>query len=317
MVTLAWIIGATGLLGQAVRRAVNARDGWTEFDATRMPWDDREKLLRVAEENMTALVTEAERSGAEWCVIWAAGAGVPATAKPALDDELHDFVAIFAAIASAAAAATSRGSVFITSSAGGVYGGSAHPPFTEETEPLPVTAYGWFKLDVEAATARFAAETGIPVLIGRITNLYGPGQRLGKVQGLISHLALSSFTNDPIRIFAPLETIREYVFVDDCADLILRSMERLRREHGESGGVVMKILGVGQSLSISELLGYLHGISKRPPRVILGVTSEGARQSVDLRMTSIVWPELDDMERMPIAAGFHATMLEVLGRVTH
>jgi UDP-glucose 4-epimerase len=293
-------------------RALDVRPDWIQFDAAPVPWGDADQVREVAVANILRLVEEAAQSGDHWCVLWVAGAGVPATPQSQLDDELRDFWAILQAMGTHAATHAERGSLFVASSAGGVYAGSVNPPFSESSEPVPISAYGSFKLELERLGREFAAAHGIPVLIGRIANLYGPGQRLGKVQGLISHLALSRFTNEPIRIVAPLDTVRDYIFVDDCADLILRALERLRAEPGVLGRVVTKILCSGEGTSISSLLGYLHGINKRPPRAILGVTGAGARASVDLRMRSTVWPELDATNKTPIAAGFHATMMEVL-----
>ena len=50
---------------------------------------------------------------------------------------------------------------FLASSAGGVYAGSADPPFTEHTEPAPISPYGQAKLRVGGGRRRaFAARTG-------------------------------------------------------------------------------------------------------------------------------------------------------------
>ena len=66
-------------------------------------------------------------------------------------------------------------------------------------------------------------------MIGRFSNLYGPGQNLGKLQGLISRLALSAVTRQPINIFVPLDTIRDYVYVDDAAQPQPQPSRRQRR----------------------------------------------------------------------------------------
>jgi UDP-glucose 4-epimerase len=152
----------------------------------------------------------------------------------------------------------------------------------------------------------------MPSVIGRITNLYGPGQRLDKSQGLISHLLLSRFGNIPATIFVPLETVRDYFYVDDCARLVLDSLWELERLGVRRGTAVTKIFGSGQGVSISSLLGHLRFITKAAPSVVIGRRPSAKFQAPDLRIRSIVWPHLDRREKTPIAAGFHATMIDVL-----
>jgi len=131
------------------------------------------------------------------------------------------------------------------------------------------------------------------------------------MQGLISHLALSRFTSKPVFIFVPLETVRDYIFVDDCAGLVLDALQRLATE-GRAGPSpsVTKILGSGDGVSISTLLGYYRAITKAMPHVVLGTTPATKNQAIDLRMQSVVWPDLDRRERTVVAAGFHATMMD-------
>jgi UDP-glucose 4-epimerase len=308
--TRVWVIGGRGLLGKSVRRAVASRPDWVLFEADPLPWGNGPQLAKAANATMVRLVSESQEAGHAWSVFWVAGAAVTSSPEAKLREELAEFGMVLNAIRRRAIHPSS-GSLFIASSAGGVYGGSANPPFTEDTRPSPLGGYGRLKLDVEEAARVLATDTGIPVLIGRITNLYGPGQRLDKLQGLISHLASSSLTGLPVRIFVPLDTVRDYFFVDDCADLILRAMDRLVRESRPAPLVVTKILGSGQSVTIGSLLGYLRGITKKRPRIILGSTEATTQQGLDLRASSIIWRDLDSTDKTPIVAGFHSTILDL------
>lgn len=305
------MIGGRGLLGKSVKRAIAARSNWVDFDADPLPWGDTAGVAQAARAAMMRLTAEARAAHESWSVFWVAGAAVTSSPPEQLERELAEFTEVLTAIASVQKPLRRSGSLFIASSAGGVYGGSANPPFDEESQPYPLGGYGHLKLAAETAARAFGIASGIPTLIGRITNLYGPGQRLDKVQGLISHLASSSLTGTPVKIFVPLDTVRDYFYVDDCADLIIRAVERLVVESKGAPLVVTKILGSGQSVTIGSLLGYLRGISKKPTRLVLGATGATREQALDLRMSSTVWRDLDSTDKTPIVAGFHATILDL------
>jgi UDP-glucose 4-epimerase len=307
--TRAWIVGS-GLLGGAVSRGVSKRDDWSRFETARLPWGDPDAIGVATRDILRALIA-ATPAGDRWAIVWAAGAAVTSAPQEVLDAELRDFEAVMATIGHEVEPGA-PGALFVASSAGGLYGGSIGLPFTEATVPVPISPYGHFKLRIEDIATRLGEQTGLPVLIGRVTNLYGPGQRLDKMQGLISQLALSFYTRKPIRIYVPLETTRNYIYVDDCAALVLRSLDRLADEADGHGLTIVKILGSRQNVSISSLLGQLRGIGKRPPGVILGSAPIARGQAVDLRIFSAVWTDLDDVETVPLATGFHATMLDVL-----
>ena len=121
----------------------------------------------------------------------------------------------------AAAPRGSDGAFFFASSAGGVYAGVGAPPYDESSPVRPLGAYGQAKLDAEALVTAWSHRTGTPSLIGRIANLYGPGQNLAKAQGLISQICRSHLTGQPVSIYVSLDTLRDYFFAPDCAGLIV------------------------------------------------------------------------------------------------
>ncbi|MGJ3560462.1 NAD-dependent epimerase/dehydratase family protein [Streptomyces sp. INA 01156] len=57
----------------------------------------------------------------------------------------------------------------------------------------------------------------LPTVSGRITNLYGPGQNLGKNQGLVSAIVKAQLTGEPLPLRAAPETTRDYIYARDCA----------------------------------------------------------------------------------------------------
>lgn len=316
MTELAWVIGARGLLGSALSRRIDRTPGWSRHPAAPMPWSDDAALHGAARRTAGELIQAA--SGGPWAVVWAAGAAVTASTPETLLHERRQLGVVLDAIAEAASAAgaAASGSFFYASSAGGVYAGAPDPPYTERSSPDPIAPYGRFKLDAEGDVRAFVARSGVPAVIGRISNLYGPGQRLDKMQGLISHLALAQVTPIPARIYVSLDTLRDYIFVDDGASLILDALDRLRLEAAAALGlVVTKNIASGAAVSIADLLGYVRQITKGHPNVMIGQSPAASLQARDLRIRSVVWPELDVRELTPLAVGMHDTIADIRYRM--
>jgi UDP-glucose 4-epimerase len=319
--TYAWVIGARGLLGGATSAAISRRPDWVLLPAEPLPWSDDASLAEAASASADRLMTAAAMDAtgtADWAVLWVAGNAVTSTPPAAIEHELRQLRLVLDAVGTAATrhGSAEAGAVFYASSAGGVYGGSAHPPFDEQSTPVPISGYGRFKLDAEASLTAFSESSGVSVLAGRIANLYGPGQKLGKMQGLISHLAKAQFSPKPASIFVPLETMRDYIFVRDCAELVLDCVTRLREvtvSHGRTQAV--KNLATGQAVTISNLLGHIRSLAKANPNVMLGYSAEASMQGLDLRITSTVWPDLDRRQLTSLPAGIKATMDDVLAHI--
>lgn len=300
------VVGAGGLLGSAVVREL-ARRGRPVTPA-RVDWAG----------GASDLVGQLERFAGDgpWRIAWCAGAGVTASTAEQFGRE----VAVFSAFADAVLGlcrsgrlAAEQGAVFLASSAGALYAGAGAAPFTEDHPPVPLAPYGHSKLALEACLARLAEEAGVPAVAGRITNLYGPGQNLGKPQGLIAHLCRAHFTRVPVGIYVPLDTLRDYLFVDDAAALVLDLLERA----ATAGPLLtIKILASHGSVSIAAVLMQAQRVFRRPVRVLHGASSQAAQQARDLRVTSVVWPDLDRRSLRTLPAGIAATAADVEARLT-
>jgi UDP-glucose 4-epimerase len=296
---ITWTVGSGGLLGSAVTRASEER-----FGCGPIPWADPEAAAAM-------LRAEARRFGTEvgddpWAVVWAAGAATTSTSADVALSELEPLRALLEGIRSALP--RGPGSVFVTSSAGGVYAGSTHPPFTASSEPAPLSPYGELKL----AQEHLASETlgaVCPVVIGRVSNLYGPGQNLTKLQGLISRLALAAVTRQPINIFVPLDTIRDYIYVDDAARAVLDAAA-WAAQRGTPGSTTL-VIASGQPATVGQVLRTMNLVAKRRVPVALGSHPSASAQSADLRLEPT--HALDAVTSLP--AGMKAVYLDILERV--
>ncbi|KQX76398.1 NAD(P)-dependent oxidoreductase [Aeromicrobium sp. Root472D3] len=297
-----WVIGSGGLLGRAVTAA--ARGAAREVRTVRVPWHDRDR----AAESLAAAADEVGRDG-DWRVVWCAGAAVTGTAPSAIDDELHQLRTFLDHLPVRGGARSADGAVLLASSAGGVYAGAGSPPFSEHSTARAISAYGEGKLRAEELVRTFAARSGVPVVLGRLSNLYGPGQDVRKPQGLITQLCLAQLTRTPLSIYVSLDTVRDYLFVDDAAAMVLQAVDRAA--HEAAGAVVVKILASHRPTTLASILGEIRRVTHRRPNVTLGQSPMTSLQTRDLRFDSEVWTDLDLLAATPLQVGVAATLADL------
>lgn len=296
-----WVVGAGGLLGRALVASLRRRRQVAVTAA--IPWADVPRSREMLSATLRAYLATTLDHGLKWRIAWCAGAGVTGSSASDLENERTTFSSFLDELATLSPAGS--GTLFFASSAGGVFAGASNPPFTEFHSPEALAPYGVAKLSAEASTHRFALESQNSVLIGRIANLYGPGQNLGKSQGLISHLCRAHLTGQPLSVFVSLDTIRDYLYVDDCADMI---SDALASDRFDPGQVVIKILASNQGTTVGALIGECRRVFKRTPRIVLGSSPTARFQVKDLRLRSAVWPELDRRSLTTLPAGIAATV---------
>jgi UDP-glucose 4-epimerase len=294
MTATRWIIGR-GLLGRAVLRA-GAGDALTAS----VRWRDD----ALAKQDLRTGVSALADVDGPLEVYWCAGRGVTSTSAAVLAAEVGVFEAFLASLRELPAAVRGRLSVFLASSVGGAYAGSKHPPFTEHTPAAPLTPYGTAKLRMEELLRVATREGGWRSFISRITNLYGPGQDLSKAQGLISVLVAGHVTGSPVSVYVSLDTLRDYVYEDDAAAVIVAGTARVADE--APGSTVVKVVGTMRTVSIGAILSELTRLNRRRGPIVLG-QGPSRGQALDLRVRSEVWTDLDALVR--------TTLPEGLGRV--
>jgi UDP-glucose 4-epimerase len=195
-----------------------------------------------------------------------------------------------------------------------LYGGSGQPPYDEDSVTRPASAYGQAKAEAEAIALDLCRRRGVRVVVGRITNLFGPGQSLAKPQGLVSHLCRAHVTGSAVGIYVPLDTIRDYLFAPDCAALVLDVLDHAERVLSP-GTSATKILASHRAVSVATLLREAQRVFRRPLRVLLAPSSHAEGQARDLRVRSLVWPELDRRPLETLAAGIAITAGDIETRM--
>lgn len=311
--TLTWVIGAGGLLGSRLAATLrrSARGGSTGVLVTPISWgtDAAADDLRAG---LDRLCAARDFGMTDWRIAWCAGAGVTGTSKADLEQEVSLLEGFLGDLAGRASR-LSAGTFFLSSSAGGVYAGRRAPaPFSEADEPVSLSAYGDAKLACERAVTAYGDRSGSVVQLGRIANLYGPGQNLAKAQGLVSHLCRANLSRQPISLYVSLDTIRDYLFVDDCADMIAQMLDERLPEGHPADRPVVKVLASQRGTTIGTLIATCRQIFKRPPRIVLGTSATARLQVKDLRLMSVVWPGIDRRMLTSLPAGIAATAADML-----
>ena len=295
-----WIIGRGGLLGCALDQQIGAAD---QFVNAPIDWSSAGAPAAIADEAARFLDVVGD---SQWRIIWCAGAGIIGTPPAVLEHE----TAIFRSLLDNA---SGPGTVFLTSSAGGVYGGSDDIPITERSTPTPLSDYGSNKLIQEGLLATWADETGGRGVIGRVANLYGPGQRLTKPQGLISQICLATLRRRPVTLYVSLDTLRDYVFVDDCSLMVARCLDHA--SDLEPGSTVTKILASGSSVSIGALLAQARRVLGRAPSVVMVPSIRTAQQGNAMSFKSMLWPLVSSFALTPLPVGIHRTSEHLRGQL--
>ena len=315
---LAWVVGRGGLLGRSVEAASRDAELWLPSGALR--WDEVSAALSALNREADAFLERARDVDAPWRVFWCAGAGVVATSPEALAEETAVAAGFATRLTERLAfepALARRGTFFLASSAGGVYAGSAaRHPFDEESPVGAIAPYGYAKLAQEEQVTRAAEACGVDVVIGRLSNLYGPGQNLSKPQGLVAHVGKAALRRQPISIYVPLDTIRDYLFATDAARMVVGAVERREAERraGVAQTTVTKIFASEVETTVASVLGTWRQILRRPLRVALASDPVGSVQPRTLAFRSRVWPDLRGVP-LPFHLGVDAVRRDQLVRL--
>ena len=280
---ISWVIGRGGLLGRSVEQRMGDL-GSTWAPTAPFNWNDQTEFEVGIDQSLNEFI---EQVGSEkWSIHWCAGIGVVSSSLQILNSEVKKIEFFLNRLSQSPSRFLHQGVLFYASSAGGVYAGSTVPPFTEATVPSPIGNYGLQKMQCEGLFSRFTQDFGTSSVLGRIANLYGPSQNWHKGQGVVTTICRSMLLRKPIEIFVPLETIRNYIYVDDAACDIANIVSYMSNQ--DFGGSLIKIIAAEHNSSISELLSESSRVFGKRPQIVLTRKKNSGVQIVDLRLKSTV-----------------------------
>jgi UDP-glucose 4-epimerase len=303
-----WVIGRGGLLGRSVEQRL-ASLTQVFVPNQKFDWSDSSRAKsQLATECQSFISSVADDN---WTIYWCAGRGT----LNSTPDQMHEENVVFESFLQAlesnlSVSAKQKGTIFFASSAGAVYGGSKNPPFTELTQPIPMTSYGDAKIHQEALLRDFATKHGIRVLVGRISNVYGARQDLAKNQGLISTICFSVLRRQPLNLFVPLETSRNYIYVEDAAKCIVAHAQKIAMT-AKNSSFAVKLVVAQENLTIGGILNIAKSVLRTRPLVTVSTNKHGSSQPQSLIFKSVVDTELDNKSTTGFSVGMKKVMTDL------
>lgn len=149
-----------------------------------------------------------------------------------------------------------QGKVVFLSSGGCVYS-HGNLPFHEDDKSEGVNDYGRMKIRMEKQLE--ASQLDYRIL--RISNLYGPGQKAGKGQGVIAEWTNQIATQGVINVIGSKTNVRDFLHIDDLASAI----EGVLSTNSNSG---IYNIGSGKRISLEEIIQLFKTHSKSEFRVL-------------------------------------------------
>ena len=271
-----------GQIGRSTAAALVEPPGTVE-----VPWEDPVAAGAAIEEGVARFLSESD--GQPWAVCWSAGKGIVGTPRAAFDVELGHLRRALATVEAAAGPVRAGGRLVLASSAGGLHAGDGAGVVTEASVPTPVSEYGRHKLRQEQLVTGFAAATGVPCLLARISNVYGPGQDMRKPQGFISHMCGAMLRRDGFVLSVPPDTIRDFVFGADVGGRLAAWIDADRTS--PPGTAVVKLVVSGRSTTLHEVIAVVRAVVRVPARITIDSLAPGGDQPLRTRFrsTTLAW----------------------------
>ena len=145
------------------------------------------------------------------------------------------------------------------SSGGTVYGNTDEESLREESATNPISSYGAVKLAVEKYLGVYGRQYGVRATILRVSNPYGPNSRHIGLQGVIPTFFSRLIEKQPIRIWGTGENIRDYIYISDLSNAILKAIEQ------DKPGIYN--VGSGTGISIKEIIDIVSEVSAIRPEI--------------------------------------------------
>lgn len=111
-----------------------------------------------------------------------------------------------------------------TNSEGGAYGSDLTLPYSEKmTSTILGSPYYISKKSAEMYCNYYFNNYGLPVVTLRLFNSYGPGEVPGQYRNVIPNFIYWALNNQPLPLTGSGKMIRDFVYVDDTVDGIIRA----------------------------------------------------------------------------------------------
>jgi UDP-glucose 4-epimerase len=240
------LVGGSGFLGSALAEGLSRRE-WRVGIFDRLP-------PRAPMKNVETFIGESSdadllrRALAQYPrVVYLAQATAVAPAADRLLSSFTGNLEVFLKVLDEATRAGVR-EFTLFSSGGAVYGEPEHLPVKEDDPKHPLSPYGVLKMTMEHYLAMVAAAEGFRHLCLRPSNPYGPGQNFDGAQGLVAVSMARLARGLPISILGEGSAIKDYVYIDDFVDAVIRLLNASEASSGPFN------IGSAQGRSVREVI---------------------------------------------------------------
>ncbi|NJD56656.1 MAG: NAD-dependent epimerase/dehydratase family protein [Nitrospirae bacterium] len=146
--------------------------------------------------------------------------------------------------------------IVFLSSGGTVYGTPKDVPIRESHPTDPVCSYGIAKLTIEKYLFLYHYLYGLDYCIFRFANPFGERQRIEAAQGAVTVFLHNAFHGQPIEIWGDGTVIRDYIYVKDAVDVLVRAI-------GYAGSHRVFNIGSGEGRSLNQVLAEIEVVLGR------------------------------------------------------
>ena len=297
---IAWVLGSGGLFGSSLSTSLKRESAQIFNHSERLNWRNETYLTFQLMNAVRSFAEIVSTKSCYWQIYWAAGIGNLHSSKEELALETRVLSKLLIFIQTERKLYDKNGCIIFSSSAGALYAGSKVAFINESTEISPTTEYAHQKLIQEKLVSEIINKNlRWKILIVRIATLYGEGQALGKQQGLISEIARRMLRNQPINIYVPFDTIRDYVYSIDAAAITILAAKKLNNKHG----VFIKIIASEIPTTIAQILTTFKQVTKRKIRINIGNNNFGTIYSPRIEFHSINIPIETSLYRTSLLIG--------------
>lgn len=227
------VVGSNGFIGRAVTLALE------EAGTKALGFNSKNPVMtKSGELNENLLQTHS--------VIWCATSVNPALAERSPERVTAEITQWRTFIMGWKNSAAYKQIPIIFISSGGCVYSDSKIPFTERSARDGINAYGKMKSTME----RILEEAEIAFKILRVANVYGPGQPVGRGQGVIAEWINSSKKIGRIEVYGSLGAFRDYIYIDDVTSAIISCLETPHMNGSFN-------IGSGTSTTLEEVLNQL------------------------------------------------------------
>ena len=150
--------------------------------------------------------------------------------------------------------------VIFISSGGTVYGIPEKIPTPETFCGKPICSYGIVKKTIEDYLFMYNRLYGLDYNVFRLANPYGERQNPFVAQGVIPVFLMKILKKETIDIWGDGSVTRDYIYIKDAVDCLLKSLKVSSREK-------LFNLGSGRGYSLNEIIEIMKAVTGMKPKV--------------------------------------------------